>query len=288
MEFLQLHYFCDAAESQNFSETARRFMVPVSNISQTIGRLERELGVPLFDRQKNRVSLNEAGKLYYREVKRAMRILDDAGTALSDRSPGVSGSIRMFIGCNRNRFPDLIRTYQSLYPEVSFRLEHRGVSDFSDFDLIVTDQQLPENSYEKKLLVHEKLLLGVSAGSVYAEKEMLSLRELRTAPFITLDCNSSIYRFTCRVCEEAGFSPNIAIECDDPTIMRRYIALGIGIGFVPSVSWKGTLSEQIVCRDIGDYYRDTYLYYRRDRYLKKCTRLLIDLMFSDGASPDGF
>ena len=36
MELLQLTYFCDAAESQNFSHTAQKFRVPPSNVSQKV------------------------------------------------------------------------------------------------------------------------------------------------------------------------------------------------------------------------------------------------------------
>jgi chromosome segregation protein len=43
MEILQLKYFCDAVQTQNFSKTAKKFLVPPSNISQTIKRLEKEL-----------------------------------------------------------------------------------------------------------------------------------------------------------------------------------------------------------------------------------------------------
>ncbi|MBR2431832.1 MAG: LysR family transcriptional regulator, partial [Clostridia bacterium] len=42
MELLQLKYFCDAAETQNFSKTAKKYLVPTSNISQSIKRLEKE------------------------------------------------------------------------------------------------------------------------------------------------------------------------------------------------------------------------------------------------------
>ena len=65
MELLQLTYFCDAAESQNFTKTAQKFGVPASNISQTVHRLESELGVSLFDRRANKATLNEAGKVLY-------------------------------------------------------------------------------------------------------------------------------------------------------------------------------------------------------------------------------
>ena len=65
MELLQLKYFCDAAETENFSLTAKKFEVPPSGISQTVKRLEEELGTELFIRGANRVSLNEQGRIFY-------------------------------------------------------------------------------------------------------------------------------------------------------------------------------------------------------------------------------
>ena len=50
MELLQLQYFCNAAETENFSKTANNYNVPTSNISQCIRRLENELNTTLFDR----------------------------------------------------------------------------------------------------------------------------------------------------------------------------------------------------------------------------------------------
>ena len=50
MELLQLKYFRDAAETENFSATAKNFGVPASDISQSIKRLEKELlglGIPV-------------------------------------------------------------------------------------------------------------------------------------------------------------------------------------------------------------------------------------------------
>ena len=49
MEILQLKYFCDSAVTGNFSATAKKFMVPPSAVSQSIKRLENELGTTLFE-----------------------------------------------------------------------------------------------------------------------------------------------------------------------------------------------------------------------------------------------
>ena len=83
MELLQLKYFCDAAQTQNFSKTAEKYRVPPSNISQIIRRLENELGVKLFAREANRLVLNEQGKLFYRKIKSALSLIEEAKEDMS-------------------------------------------------------------------------------------------------------------------------------------------------------------------------------------------------------------
>ena len=57
MELLQLKYFCNAAETENLSKTAKKYLVPTSNISQSIKRLEKELGCELFEHSTNKITL---------------------------------------------------------------------------------------------------------------------------------------------------------------------------------------------------------------------------------------
>ena len=72
MELLQLKYFCDTAETQNLSETARKYSVPPSNISRAIKRLEAELDCVFFDHLSNKIFLNEQGKMFYERSRRRL------------------------------------------------------------------------------------------------------------------------------------------------------------------------------------------------------------------------
>ena len=84
MELLQLKYFCDSAETENFSKTAQKFYVPPSNISQSINRIEKELGIKLFVRSSNRIMLNKNGIEFYKRIKQALFLIDDAKKAVTD------------------------------------------------------------------------------------------------------------------------------------------------------------------------------------------------------------
>ncbi len=63
MELTQLRYFKTAAECNNFSEAAERLHVSQPALSLSVKKLEEELGVPLFERSKNKICLNDAGRL---------------------------------------------------------------------------------------------------------------------------------------------------------------------------------------------------------------------------------
>jgi hypothetical protein len=79
MELLQLRHFCDAAKTENFSTTAKRFSVPPSAVSQSIRRLETELGASLFTRRANTVSLNATGEEFYKKAEKGKLIFTQVG-----------------------------------------------------------------------------------------------------------------------------------------------------------------------------------------------------------------
>ena len=124
MELLQLRYFCDAAQTENFSQTARKYQVPTSNISQTIKRLESELGTELFHRRKNHIFLNEQGRVFYQGAKAALEQLEDTKLRLQDVQESVNGEIKILALVNRRIITKTIEIFRELYPEVSFLLRH--------------------------------------------------------------------------------------------------------------------------------------------------------------------
>ena len=106
MELLQLKYFCDAATSENFSKTAKKFGVPPSDISQSIRRLERELGVELFVRRPNSIELNDRGREFYESVFRAIKLLNDAAQLVSGNAE--HGRIKICINSNRRILMEVV------------------------------------------------------------------------------------------------------------------------------------------------------------------------------------
>lgn len=258
MELLQLRYFCDAAETQNFSKTAKKFLVPTSNISQSVKRLERELGIELFEHKANRIILAEAGKLFYEKVRAALDTLDSAKREAMGEGAGSGGEIKLLVFCNRRLVMDAIEAFKKDHPDVSFIIRHELEVDM-DYDILISDQS-PYGYSEKYLLAEDDILLALGKDNPLAHKSALSVSDLKCEHFITMPRGRSLYRLTNSICLDAGFSPNVSILTDDPSYIRKQVELGLGIAFIPSCSWKGLFSDKVVLRNVGDYKRTTYVF----------------------------
>ena len=256
MEILQLKYFCDAAQTQNFSKTAKKFLVPTSNISQTIKRLENELGTPLFERYANRIKLNDSGLFFYKNAKSALDLLENAEKSL--KSAFKNETIKINIHITRRIVMEAIENFRKLHPEISFITVHSADEFSDDFDIIVTDKEL-DVPYSKTKAAEEGFLLAYNKNE-FALNDNPASSDLKNLPFVTMNDGSSIYENTLEICNSSGFSPLIVLQSEDPFYIRKCIELGLGISIVPELSWLGQFSEKISLKSIGEYKRKIYIY----------------------------
>lgn len=280
MELLQLRYFCDAAETENFSVTAKKFGVPASGISQTVKRLEEELGVSLFSRSANKIFLSQQGKIFYEGIKKALEHIENAKSGIFDTGEEISGEIKISVLTNRRIVTRAIEKFKAEYKSVSFLIDHNPRADLKSFDLIISDEaeEKLETGFSKELLLTENIVVAISRDNPLLEKKNLSISDLKEQRFITMPKESSLHRQTVHICSFGGFVPNIAIQSDDPFYVRKYVELGLGIAFVPEFSWQGLFSENVVLRKIGDYRRNTSIFKTKERYKSRATELFSQML----------
>ena len=277
MEFLQLKYFCSAAETENFTHTAKMFDVPASGISQAIKRLEKELGVKLFSRTANRVTLTEEGKIFLGGAKRAMDVLETTKTQLADDDEAIRGEIRLSVLTNHKMVVKMIEYFKEKYDEVNFIINHASNFKANDFDIMVSDEEIYYRSFERKLLITEDLVLAVKKTSPIAKFKKVGADALKDEIFISTTEGSSLYRHTNRICYAEGFVPNISILGDDPFYLRKYVEMGLGVAFVPE-SWIEYFSKDVTFIKIGNYKRNTYLFLNKDRTQTRAIKLFLEML----------
>ncbi len=272
MELLQLKYFCDAAKTQNLSETARKFNVPTSNISNAIKRLETELDCEFFDHLSNKIFLNEQGEIFYKKVSAALMLLDDAKLIIKENSGPLCGEIYLRCRSNRGIVTQAMEEFIKVYPNIKFKITF-GEASMKNTDILIS-YELPIDSKEKVLIVEEDLLIAMHKDNPLSNKEVLTVSDLKSERFIV-----GLAAQTDEECKKAGFVPNIAFELNDPAYVRKYIEMKLGIAFIPSVSWRNLFSDNVVLRNVG-VKRKTYAFIPSNKHTKKSVTIFLEYLLA--------
>lgn len=283
MELLQLKYFTEAAKNENLSATAKKFMVPPSAVSQSIKRLEKEMGCDLFIRQANRIHLSPKGGIFYEKVSKGLQLLNDAKEELTDE--GTHGTVKLSIFINRRLVMQTVEKFSRQYPEINIVTKYTAAPTEDDFDLIITDKMPHEEAYSAVKLLEESILLAVHRENPLAKATVITAQALSQVPFICTNQSSSLSDITENICTRLGFSPHVAIRSDDPYYIRKCVELGLGATFVPTLSWQGQFSENVVLKKVTDDTRTTYAYRNRQKYFSRPAALFLKMLEEEFSAP---
>ena len=86
MEIQQLRYFLEVARLGNMTKAAEKLHIAQPALSQSIKRLEQDLGAPVFQRNGKRIQLNHAGNVLLKKIQPIMETLNDLPFLIQDAS----------------------------------------------------------------------------------------------------------------------------------------------------------------------------------------------------------
>ena len=236
MELTQLQYFVAVAESLHMTRTAERLHVAQPALSQAISRLERELAVPLFKRERRQLSLTSYGEYLLARLRGPLDVLATIPEELAAMARGEEHLVRLNVHAATSLVTDAIIAYRGNRADVQFKLSQ---GDGEDCDISVSTAQVGENPSQAVALqvFEERILLAVSSTGKYGACESVALGDLADESFIAL-AGTRQFRGICdRFCLQAGFVPRVGFESDNPASVKKLIAAHAGVGFWPEFSW---------------------------------------------------
>lgn len=289
MELLQLRYFQKVAEVESITKASNFFMIPQPSMSQTISRLEKELGVRLFDRRNGKLFLNERGRQLLSYVNRALQELDNGVTAVTEQTETISGTVKVKVMENHRFILTCIPKFAELYPDVSISVSHGYYEDPDvTYDLCISSRMTYRNMTACKALIKELLVLAVHENNPLAARKSASILDLKGEKLISLPRQSSLHALTLNHCRAHGFEPLIPIICDDPYFIRKYVSDDMGIALAPAVSWKGRFRKNTVLVPMEDPHLcvTSYLLWDDKRYLSPAVRKFRDYLLTEAKKLD--
>ena len=234
MELLQLKYFQAVAQCENMTLAAKTLRIAQPAISQSISRLERELGYPLFTRNGKRIRLNACGTLLLQRLPSILGAIDNVKIELSELSNNPKQHICLNVLSCSNFLPKLLQSFRQKYPATSFNLIQNPQA--AEYDICLSSIPSAEAGKQDMVLMEEEMLLAVPR-SYTAAGDSISMGDLTGADFISLNKGSAFRAVTDYYCQKAGFTPHIVFESDNPSIVRGLIGMGLGVAFWPRITW---------------------------------------------------
>src|ERR1700693_5828009 len=124
MELWQLKYFLAVADELNYGRAAARLNVAQPSVTRAVQGLENELGVTLFLRDKRRVELTPAGRVFADEARRLLAGLEIGVRQARRLERGEVGTLTIgFEGLSAFAFiSHAVQAFQGSYPDVTIDL----------------------------------------------------------------------------------------------------------------------------------------------------------------------
>lgn len=193
LERHELDTFLTLAEQLHFGRTAEILTVSPARVSQTIAKLERRIGVPLFRRTSRQVSLTPAGAALYADLRPAWTAIGEAVTRAIDAGRGVSGTLRVaFVGAAAGQLLiGATEAFGKRHPDCEVQVREAQFGDVGpwlandEVDVVLTTQEtIPPGAIQGPTLVSEKRMLAVALGHPFARRETVSQADVARTTLI--------------------------------------------------------------------------------------------------------
>jgi DNA-binding transcriptional LysR family regulator len=240
-----LSQFIAVAEELHFGRAAARLHMAQPPLSQAIKHLEELVGVQLLARSRHAVVLTPAGRVFLDDarelLKQGQRAIDNARRA----SKGLTGRVTIGFSwsVSYELLPRILHDFRMQFPAIHVDLRemvsveqiaslHAGKIDLGIVRLPLSNAA----DINMRTIEVERLIAVLPRDHPLAASPSLRLENLAEDPFLIFppDRSPSLHAKFLMACEEAGFSPRIALEAWQIAGMLSLVAAGIGVMLLPA------------------------------------------------------
>jgi DNA-binding transcriptional LysR family regulator len=259
VELRQVETFRAVAEELSFSRAAARLGYVQSSVSAQVNALERELGVPLFDRLGRRIALTDAGEVMFAFSGKLLALADQTREAVVDAGAGsgeVTGSFRVSAPETllTYRLPKLLALFHERHSKVRLSVRpsaigrlvgsaRKAVEEGRVDVAFVLDEPLGERTRSAALavetLVAEDVTIIAPASHVLTSSPTVLPRDLNGETVLLPEAPESgcAYRGQFeRQLGSAGVVPPEKMEFQSIEAVKQCVAAGMGVSVLPSVA----------------------------------------------------
>lgn len=243
MEPRQLEIFRILAKELSFTRTAARAHCVQSNVTVQIRSMERELGVPLFERLGKEVRLTSHGQRLLPYAERILHLLDEAvAVAVGEGTPTGAFIIGSPESVLTYRLPPVLRSFRQNCPEVELSFRASGTSDLipqleqGEVDIgLVIDDAFQHRNLSVEMLCAEPLRLLVGRTHPLASGICFDPTVAAEHTFLLTDAGCAYRTKLERILARSNVAPKAVMEFTSVETIKQCAVLGMGVACLPGI-----------------------------------------------------
>jgi DNA-binding transcriptional LysR family regulator len=281
MELSQLEVFLAVAREHRFSRAAEKLYRTQSAVSQTIRKLEDELGEALFDRSSREGVLTDAGQVLYEYAERLLNLRKDAHESLVELRELQKGKLLIAA----NEFTSLyllpvLSEFRRLHPMIKITVQRALGSRIPD-DVLQHSAELGVLSYKpEEPRLHSVVTYLDELVLVVPPKHPLAtaIRQLGAESFVAHIVSSPYREKVLQTFQKYKTPLHMGLELPTLQAIKQFVAMGNGVAFMPEISVEAELSRgelvRIPVRELR-VQRKLRLIYRKEAGLSHAGRAFL-------------
>lgn len=246
VELRQVEHFLAVAAELSFTRASARVHVVQSALSTSIAKLERELGVELFDRTRQRISLTPAGERFRVHAHAVMQVTRAATDSVAEYRGALAGTIEFgsLVSYGPVDVPGALGEFHRAHPFVRLRLRlsQTGSSAYLaalmegslDLALVSVPNRFPPQ-LDMRLLFEDPMVFVCRRDHPMAGRRRLHLADVAGEDLVGFPPGFGVRRLMDDACHAAGVSARTSYEVPAGfAAMADLVGSGLGTAFMPS------------------------------------------------------
>ncbi len=249
MELNQIKQFRVIANTESISAAAELLYIAQPSLSQTLKRLEEELGMQLFDRHGKKIKLNGAGRIFLKYCDEIVLSLDNAKKELAEYTGNRKIDINIAVDSTTLLIKDVAENMRKHY---SWSIPHFYVGNNKDWDLKICSSMGPDCGSTSTIVIEEHIGVILSPNHPLCSQAEITKQDITEYELISLNQTDNITKIVAAYCKNADLHPNITMYVETPSIMCELIERGFGIAFTTQCTGFSYYKDKLEFRVIKD------------------------------------
>lgn len=239
----ELRYIVAVARERHFGRAASKCFVSQPTLSVGVKKLEEELGVALFERGSQEVSVTEAGKPIIEQAQRVLEETERIKEIAQGHTDALSGPLRVgaIYTIGPYLFPELISRLRKLAPDMPLIVEEGFTRDLrvrlkqGDIEIAILSLPFTEGGVETLPLYYEPFVVLLPASHPLNQKKLIRPEQITGDELLLLGpghCFRDQVLNACPDCAPGGDRSD-GVEGSSLETIRHMVASGLGITIVP-------------------------------------------------------